>query len=449
MAWLNSPQKKLFRKFLNASPPLNRHGNITTRYNCFYSSELKNLKQCIACLKQIKSGRLRGGDRSSVRYRNSLTNWGLIHTTPKGTLCLSEAGKAILDYIRKKRGPVAQIALVDIVALDSIIFAYLIKQAMKRDVEEDFARKLRNAQLFVEAIPPRYLSKTLNDLDLLYFLQIIHSTGKEVGRFFKLSERERTSAVEEFYNLLASPKKNSFPNRLPQNHDEKIVFLYLRPAIKNTIQKDIRYRLKGFLTAYVWYRKRWGRSFPRFDDDLNPVLKTTVAATKKKRKKQARVWVSKDIAEEGEDEKYQKEINSSYVKRVLPAGRIKLSARRTAAGFSRWPTDPAIAREKLSKSHWSCEINPKHKTFIAAATGKFYIEAHHFVPMSAQSDYKYSLDVPENILALCPICHRKFHHAVLAERTKLLAVFFKTQRSGLKKRGIDLSLEELKNYYAV
>ena len=55
-----------------------------------------------------------------------------------------------------------------------------------------------------------------------------------------------------------------------------------------------------------------------------------------------------------------------------------------------------------------CELDNSHKTF-QQENSRNYVEGHHAIPMHAQEDFEHSIDVPENIVALCPNCHRKVH----------------------------------------
>lgn len=72
--------------------------------------------------------------------------------------------------------------------------------------------------------------------------------------------------------------------------------------------------------------------------------------------------------------------------------------------------NPQKAINALKYANYKCEINPEHKSFISGSTGKEYVEAHHIIPLSQQCNYKKSLDVEANIVALCPNCHKKIHH---------------------------------------
>ena len=52
-----------------------------------------------------------------------------------------------------------------------------------------------------------------------------------------------------------------------------------------------------------------------------------------------------------------------------------------------------------------------------------FVEVHHLIPMEKQNDFEDSLDVPENIVALCPNCHRKIHLASKSEKQPMIEAF--------------------------
>ena len=112
--------------------------------------------------------------------------------------------------------------------------------------------------------------------------------------------------------------------------------------------------------------------------------------------------------------------------------------------FSRDPTKAGIA---LRTAGYLCEIEASHETFISRATHQPYIEAHHLIPISQQRAFKYSLDVTENIVAVCPMCHRLLHFGRPQDKNKLLVELFEKRRSGLERKGIVTELKNLLIFY--
>jgi 5-methylcytosine-specific restriction protein A len=122
---------------------------------------------------------------------------------------------------------------------------------------------------------------------------------------------------------------------------------------------------------------------------------------------------------------------------------IEVNSKRTTAS-----RDPNVAKEALYLASFKCEVNNEHSTFISSATNHQYVEAHHLIPLMYSHDFEYSLDVPENIISLCPNCHRAFHHAKSEVKIKLITYFYKNRANSLDdKRSITITLDKLKEFY--
>lgn len=132
----------------------------------------------------------------------------------------------------------------------------------------------------------------------------------------------------------------------------------------------------------------------------------------------------------------------------LPAGpvtRPEIKTKSTAS--TSWPRSPRVARVALDNANHTCEYDKDHITFISSASGNTYVEVHHLVPMEKQNAFDVSLDVPENIVALCPNCHRRIHLSSQADKSPMLELLFNLRSKGLESRGIKVSLSELNNIY--
>lgn len=153
------------------------------------------------------------------------------------------------------------------------------------------------------------------------------------------------------------------------------------------------------------------------------------------------------LKEDATDQTFQHEI--PYVNPIiLPAGPIQPGKRRQGSLSNRYQRSAGVAKKCLVEANYRCAVDRNHPTFIAHATKQMYVEAHHLVPIYGQGDFKKaSLDVYENILVLCPLCHRKFHHADFSERKPLLKRFYDERLNGLLERGIKLKFDRLVDYY--
>ena len=83
-----------------------------------------------------------------------------------------------------------------------------------------------------------------------------------------------------------------------------------------------------------------------------------------------------------------------------------------------------MAFTALDNANFKCENDQDHETFISARTGNQFVEAHHLIPMEYQGEFTVSIDVPENIISLCPNCHRAFHNSIISNQEKLISKFY-------------------------
>lgn len=116
---------------------------------------------------------------------------------------------------------------------------------------------------------------------------------------------------------------------------------------------------------------------------------------------------------------------------------------------TRIPRSIRAALEALKTANFKCEADAGHNTFTSAVTGENYVEAHHLMPMGQQSSYHYNLDVPANIVALCPTCHRKIHHASATEKEDLLTKIYVHRKKVLEEASLSYRLPDLFNAYGV
>jgi len=116
-----------------------------------------------------------------------------------------------------------------------------------------------------------------------------------------------------------------------------------------------------------------------------------------------------------------------------------------AGGYSR---SPSVALRALEKANFKCEIAPAHNTFVSSAKDRPYVEAHHLVPVCRQSDYPWSFDVDENVVALCPHRHKLLRHGRPTEKNSFLKQLFLERKRGLNEKGILLNEQTLLDYYS-
>lgn len=113
----------------------------------------------------------------------------------------------------------------------------------------------------------------------------------------------------------------------------------------------------------------------------------------------------------------------------------------------RYDTNPSIKKTAIDECGYKCFYNENH-TLFKNKYGTDYVEGHHIVPMKAQDDFKdINLDRTENIVALCPYCHKAIHHGNKNTVTDILSKIFKDRENELKAVGIKINIDDLYNKY--
>jgi 5-methylcytosine-specific restriction protein A len=123
-----------------------------------------------------------------------------------------------------------------------------------------------------------------------------------------------------------------------------------------------------------------------------------------------------------------------------------------AKGVSKYVRSPNVANRALQMANGTCALSTPmepHRTFMSRVRKTNYVEAHHLVPFSQQKNFAYSLDVEENIVALCPTCHKLLHYGTAKEQFSPLKALLHTRHALLRNRGIEVTFNQLKEMYRV
>ncbi|TCS96630.1 MrcB family domain-containing protein [Hazenella coriacea] len=132
---------------------------------------------------------------------------------------------------------------------------------------------------------------------------------------------------------------------------------------------------------------------------------------------------------------------------VTPEKPQKRPKRKLTNGIEEWERNERISKEAIHKAGYVCEYNPEHRTFVSNVTGKNFVEAHHLIPLAKQGEFQYSLDVPGNIISLCPNCHRAIHLATPEQNQKIIKKLYHSRKDKLVSYGIDIKLRQLLKCY--
>lgn len=115
--------------------------------------------------------------------------------------------------------------------------------------------------------------------------------------------------------------------------------------------------------------------------------------------------------------------------------------------------NPMVGKIAIKKANYECEFNSEHFTFISSRTKETFMEAHHLIPMNQLENiwnkFKINIDCVENIVSLCPNCHRAIHYGTKEEKITMLRKLFELKHSQYKKIGITLTIEDLYKMYSV
>ena len=147
------------------------------------------------------------------------------------------------------------------------------------------------------------------------------------------------------------------------------------------------------------------------------------------------------------DELLQEEIykSSKRFSTTLPSNYTDKKPIVNIAGHAVYPRNPKIAEKVIAASGFQCQYDSLHKSFTSKRTGKKYLEPHHLIPLSYHGKFNTSLDVPENIVALCSNCHNCVHYGKDAK--KILTKLYNDKIKELNSIGITITLNELLKMY--
>lgn len=122
-------------------------------------------------------------------------------------------------------------------------------------------------------------------------------------------------------------------------------------------------------------------------------------------------------------------------------------------GRKRFKTQRKIRDSVLEKAQYLCDCDDIKHFYFESVDLHNYVEGHHIVPMNRQEEYYFdsniNLDVPNNIVALCPNCHCQIHLGSRQARLKILSELFVRNRAKLLTINPNLTLSILASYYNI
>lgn len=121
------------------------------------------------------------------------------------------------------------------------------------------------------------------------------------------------------------------------------------------------------------------------------------------------------------------------------------------AGKKSISKNPVLGKIAIIKFDYKCAANKEHRTFESKKTRKDFMEAHHLIPIRYAQQmwdrFEANIDCGENLVSLCPNCHRAVHYGSRRIKDELLRRLYDAKQTQLKGIGVDISVEELLKMY--
>ncbi|MGN6803296.1 MAG: HNH endonuclease [Ginsengibacter sp.] len=195
-----------------------------------------------------------------------------------------------------------------------------------------------------------------------------------------------------------------------KSKSQKQFFLYpdMRPIKLNLVfPKPEKHELRLYISSRAGFKPKSGEIWFLFIDKNGQLIIGSFPE---------QVWFDLDQIDT-EDNNYLNEIQEEIKEENLEKKQLITSPKpkivKVAIGERIiYKRNPLIAVASLTKAKFKCEIDNSHITFIAEKSKLPYVEAHHLIPMKFQSDFNFALDRIENVVSLCPTCHRGIHLGV-------------------------------------
>lgn len=196
----------------------------------FLYIRIKNLKQTLSLLLETQKlgwdKYITNDPKTKERYKNTLINMGLLIEV-EGELILSSSALKLIDFSVQNNITPDDLVNNDLSNI-MIDFEFIILENLYfiiQDEEQKESKTYRYAielmyqlQEFFLACQHLNIQEIINDLDLLYFCQVINSSGFELKRYFRLDQQERI-LLHSLWLKLADSK--DYPTSEPQNVLEK------------------------------------------------------------------------------------------------------------------------------------------------------------------------------------------------------------------------------------
>jgi len=152
-----------------------------------------------------------------------------------------------------------------------------------------------------------------------------------------------------------------------------------------------------------------------------------------------------------EDFEYVLQVDNIHDSEIVAEGpdtSYEIEPKKVQKGMSKvYPRDPKIGKKAIKKANYLCEYDNYHITFTSASTGKPFMEAHHLISITKQQiiwdKYGVNVDCVENVVSLCPSCHRAIHFAKKEEREKIIKKIYEDRKTEFERIGLCIELKDV------
>ncbi|MDR1027593.1 MAG: HNH endonuclease [Rickettsiales bacterium] len=119
-----------------------------------------------------------------------------------------------------------------------------------------------------------------------------------------------------------------------------------------------------------------------------------------------------------------------------------------------------IKQQAFNKYGYKCFFDHVSKTdeerrahslnYFNTRKAERYLEGHHMVQKENAKFFEKSVDVVENIIPVCPNCHRKLHNADAKVVLDMLRVYYaNTEKQERQRKGIFVDIDTLASFYGI
>ncbi len=137
----------------------------------------------------------------------------------------------------------------------------------------------------------------------------------------------------------------------------------------------------------------------------------------------------------------------AYSEEILKESDERVPKLDTVVTNTKYRTDYKLKCEVLRNCGFRCEIDDKHFSFLNNE-GVMYVEGHHLVPMSFQKSFgDINIDCRDNIICLCPNCHKMIHYGGDLVKEELLEKLFMKVKDRSFFVDNAINVDRLKKFY--